>query len=179
MKKYTASMTYTAEENLRADRVLDMTFGLTRTAILVLVGLAMAFYGALLKRGLVGSLTLVLGLFLVAMPFLHARQRGKKISAALGDRSQTVTYEFLPEQYRFSANGETVTGKYSSLFRLMEDERYLYLCLDRSRLMMVDKKSVDPEGADALKAFLTEQTRLPWYAPGFMLPGKEAVLPRR
>ena len=172
MKTYKASMQYSSEQVMRAEEVLTKTFGASRTATLAAVGVALSFYGGFLKQGLTGKLCLFLGVILILFPFLTQRRRRQKSASTLTGERLSVRYEFLPDHYVLYSGDDSMLGNYKKIIRLLEDDTYLYLCLSSTRLLMLEKTSVSPDGVDALKQFLSGLTGLKWNAPGMAVPWK-------
>ena len=90
-------------------------------------------------------------------------------SAIRADRAMEARHGVLPRmRYTFRADGVELTGegsmklKYSQFTRLIEDEGYLYLFIDRNSVCMVDRATLALAPAEDFMRFIGEKTGLPW-----------------
>lgn len=138
------------------------TYEKPRILIRLGIGLALA----------VGALTAAIPtwsravLLLLGCWFMASRDFPSQIRA---DRAMQARKAALPDmEYDFSEDHVYVTGegsmniKYKKFTRLVQDEKYLYLFLEKDSLCMLEKESLRSAGAENFMAFIEEKTGLSW-----------------
>ena len=90
-------------------------------------------------------------------------------SAIRADRAIEARHGSLPRmRYVFGADHVELSGegsmklKYRQFTRLIEDEGYLYLFIDRDSVCMVDRATVAPPPAGDFMRFIEKKTGLQW-----------------
>ncbi len=72
-----------------------------------------------------------------------------------------MDYEFYPDRVRLSGEG-SMNIPYKKFTRLVEDEEYLYLFLDKDSVCMLPRSSVEPQPAEDFMKFVEGKTGLSW-----------------
>ena len=129
MKRYTAHITHTYDTILRMCRAMDDTFFFKRKILMALVGLALTVTGVWNTQSVAGMLFLMVGCWMLASLNLPAKNQADNIRKALGGKYPSNKYEFFDKHFVLYAQNQDVVS-YSKLVRLVEDQAYMYLCLN-------------------------------------------------
>lgn len=140
---------YYTYEKLRM--LLRMGFGAALAVIGVLSGFSLAWRGIMVLIGC---------WFLVSTDFPAVARADKALDQRKAELPQNVC-TFYDNRMDLSGEG-SMAIPYDRFQRLVEDDAYLYLFLEKNSLCMIEKATVTPEGSDALKAFVAQKTGLSW-----------------
>ena len=166
MIEYTAEMHHSRETLNRFIRVQYDTFEFGRKAILfaaavglILFGIAKAAAAALLS-----VICLIGGCLLLTNIDAKAKSVADGVAEAMKGKYPSLQYSFSDSGFRDGEGKEEVP--YSRLFRLMADEKYLYLFISKASGYMLELSTVSGEAdAEGLKSFLSGKTGLKWLRP--------------
>lgn len=163
MKRFTARIHHTYDTILRMCRTMDDTFFFKRKLLMALGGMVLAVMGVWNMESVAGILFLMVGCWLLASLNLPAKNQADNIKKALGGQYPQNKYEFYDKHFVLLAQNQDIIN-YSKLKRLVQDERYCYLCLNEQAGYMVEKLSLG-EDLEKFMAFMEKATGLRWVKP--------------
>ena len=163
MKRFTAQIRHSYDTILRMCRVQDDTFNFGRKILMALLGLALTVLGAWNLSSVAGLVFALVGCWLLVSLNFPARNRAQSIREALQGEYPTNRYEFYDKHFVLLAKNHDLI-RYDRLQRLVEDEQYCYLFINREASYMLEKASLGGQ-TDAFKAFLSKETGLEWTQP--------------
>lgn len=163
MKRFTARIHHTYDTILCMCRTMDDTFFFKRKLLMAFAGVALAVLGAWNMQNMVGILFAMVGCWMLASLNLPAKNQADNIKKALGGQYPQNTYEFYDKHFVLLAQNQDVVN-YSKLMRLVEDERYCYLCLNEKASYMLEKASLG-EDIKKFMTFMEKATGLAWVKP--------------
>lgn len=163
MIRFTAYINHSYETILRMCRTMDDTFFFKRKLLMAFGGIALTVMGVWNMENIAGILMLMIGCWMLASLNLPAKNQADNIKKALGGKYPSNKYEFQDKHFVLYAQNQDIVN-YSSLVRLVEDEGYLYLCLNEQASYMLEKASLGTE-LDKFKAFMEKATSLVWKKP--------------
>lgn len=166
MTKYTAVMKHSRETLDRFIRVQYDTFEFGRKAVLFAAAVGLILFGVAKAAAstVLSVACLILGCLLLTNINARAKSIADNVAEAMKGNYPSLQYTFTDTGFRDGERKEEVP--YSRLFRLMADEKYLYLFLSKASGFMLEISSVSGDAsAEGLKRYLTEQTGISWVRP--------------
>lgn len=163
MKRFSAQIRHQYDTILRMCRVQYDTFCFGRKLAMAALGLALAVLGAANLGNMAGILFAMVGCWLLASLNYPAKVHAERIRDALGGEYPHNQYEFYDKHFVLLAKNHDLI-RYDRLQRLVEDEQYCYLFINREASYMLEKASLGGQ-TDAFKAFLSKETGLEWTQP--------------
>ena len=172
MPLYTASMQHSAETVKIFTRLQYDTFEWWRklltlflSALLILSGF---FYGSASGSSILTIGCLFVGCILFTSLNARANAVADQVVEALQGKFPTLQYSF--SETGFTDGDDRPIVSYDRLFRLIEDEQYLYLFSSKASGYMLSKVSVRGEGDVAgLMELLAQRSGKPWKKPFSLL----------
>lgn len=166
MTKYTAGMKHSRETLDRFIRVQYDTFEFGRKAILFVAAVALILFGVTKAAAstILSVACLILGCLLLTNINARAKSIADGVAEAMKGNYPSLHYTFTETGFRDGEEKEEVP--YSRLFRLLADEKYLYLFVSKASGYMLEISTVSGDASsEGLKNFLREKTGLTWLRP--------------
>ena len=166
MEHYTASMKHNEDTIYRLSATQYNVFGGWTKVILLLLSGIWIYLGTCsnMEYGL-KLLCLMVGCFFVTGINFPARWNAEKYLKQLNGKNLETEYCFDENSFSFCAPGDKKHAAdicYSKIIRLVDDNRYIYLFLNKYGAYMLDKETLCPADIDAFQAMLQERTGLKW-----------------
>lgn len=99
---------------------------------------------------------------------MPAKYRANRIVKAMNGNFPINTYRFYSNHLILTSNQISEEIPYSSLIRLIENKKYLFLYISPFSAYMVDPKTIS-SSSDVLKKLLEDSTGLKWESPNRLL----------
>lgn len=135
---------------------MDILIRLAVGFLILLAGLFSTDIPGILKAILI----VVGGLILLTRDF-SVIGRAQDVTEKRGGNLPVMRYVFYDSDMHLSGEG-SMHMAYGRLHRLIEDRDYFYLFQGKGSVCMMEKASLKPRDADALKEFLSGKTGLKW-----------------
>lgn len=164
---YTARVTFSADAFKRGAKVQASVFSAGRRLFLLLLGFAMVIIGAFVMGGktVLSVLIVAAGCFLVTGVNAGANSLADKAIKSMNGVYPTVNYFFGADCFKHS----TTPGlelSYSSVLRLVQDDRYLYIYEKDMTAFLIDKEKVFGKGrVEGFMEFMVKKTGREWIWP--------------
>lgn len=180
---YTAEMQHTEDSIRRLSAVQYHTFrpGVRLLWLAAGVGsIVGAIYGG--ADQLLFYLLMFAGCWLIMNLNLPAKHRADKIIASAKGTLPHTQFHFREEDFTVKSSGYEKKIGYRQLYALLEDDRYLYLFLNRNAGYMADKSTLSPGEMSLFQAALETRSGLDFRKPTtplnlnlrrFFKPGKK------
>ena len=157
-KLYTAQIEYNETTIREMDKTLQNAFKFHKKVILMVVCLCFLIVGVNLTASSNLGLILVIGGCLIA-PYasFYTTPSQSAISSidALKGNSFIMRYELSEDKLTCFVNEKkTVEYPYTSFIRIIETEKYLYLCTSVQQACMIDLATVKPNARDKFIAYV-------------------------
>ena len=172
MVLYTAEMKHNAETVKQFTLLQYNTFEWWRKLVLIILSAAMILFGVLYGSSSGSSVLTILCLFAGCILFTNLDARAKAVASQV---AETMHGQFPTLQYSFSEAGfsdgeDRPVVSYERMYRMIEDDSFLFLFTSKASGYMLRKDSVQGEGgSEGLKALLSERSGLPWKKPFSLL----------
>lgn len=164
MEVVTASMQHTQETIRLLSKMQYNIFCFGKKAVQILCGLILILIG-LFGQGVVSTvLALFAGCWLCMNTDVPAKMRAGKVIESMKGHFPFTQYDFDKKFFTLSAGDSKERIPYSSLIRLVEDNRYLYLYISKLSAYMVDKSTAKPD-IDMLMHRVSDGSGLKWTRP--------------
>lgn len=161
MKGY---MEHTEESIYRLSSVQFNIFGVWHKLIRILTALTLLWLGINMKSSMVvAAFCLMVGAWMIASLNQIPKHKARKLIDSADGKLPKSAYTFEERQIRIKSTGTSSSITYDQITRLVEDDDYFYLFINRNAAYMLAKKSIEPS-AKELRSFLAEHTGLQWTA---------------
>lgn len=164
---YTARVTFSADAFKRGARIQYSVFSARKKLFWLLFGAAMIIVGAFVMGGktVISVLMIAAGCFIVtginAVPNSLADRAVKSMNGAY----PTVNYFFGAGSFKHSTTPDLEIS-YSSVLRLVQDDRYLYIYQKDMTAFLIDREKVFGKGrVDGFMEFMSKKTGREWIYP--------------
>ena len=164
---YTARVTFSADAFRRGAKVQYSVFSPLKKLFLLLLGFAMVIVGAFVMGGktTVSILIIAAGCFIVTGINAGANNLADKAIKSMNGVYPTVNYYFGADCFKHSTTPELELS-YSSVLRLVQDDRYLYIYEKDMTAFLIDKEKVFGKGrVEGFMEFMTKKTGREWIFP--------------
>ena len=160
--KFVGSIQHTEDTIQRLFRTEYYTYEKLRFLLRLAAGAVMAAAGALGAFSLpVKGVLMLIGCWLIVSKDLPADVRADRTVDARKGCLPRNTCTFYDKRMDLDGAGH-MRIKYSQFQRLVEDDEYLYLFLNRNSVCMVEKAGVQNGSAQQLMEFVEKRTGLSW-----------------
>lgn len=167
MKEWKASIAYDSKNTIRLSKTLQNTFHFWQKVLLMAFSVVVAAAGLAVGANTPeGLLMLALGCIMLVNTDMSARARARHTLSQLRGYIPRMEYTFGETSFRGTTDREDNTFSYSTIIRLVDDRKFLYLFQNKESAFMVDKATVEPKGCGALKEHIAKQVGLQWTYPG-------------
>ena len=172
MELYRAEMRHSAETVKRFTLLQYNTFEWWRKLLFLMLSVALVLFGVLHRPDSGSPALSIICIFAGCLLFTSLNSRANGVADSV---IEAMHGQFPVLQYSFSESGftdgeERPVVPYGKLFRLIEDEEYLYLFVSKASGYMIEKKSVKGENDfHGLMELLSGQTGLTWQKPFSLL----------
>lgn len=161
MKGY---MEHTEESIYRLSSVQFNVFGVWHKIARIITALTLLWLGVNMKSSVVvAAFCLMVGAWMIASLNQIPKHKARKLIGSADGKLPKSSYAFEEQHIRIKSTGASSTISYDQIVRLVEDDDYFYLFINRNAAYMVAKKSIEPN-AKELRSFLAEHTGLQWTA---------------
>lgn len=161
MKGY---MEHTEESIYRLSSVQFNIFGVWHKLIRILTALVLLWLGINMQSStVVAALCLMAGAWMIASLNQLPKHKAKKLIDSADGKLPKSSYTFEERSIRIKSTGASGSITYDQIVRLVEDDDYFYLFINRNAAYMIAKKSAEPS-AKELRKFIAEHTELQWTA---------------
>ena len=168
MALYSAEMQHSAETIRQFTKLQYNTFEWWRKLLLLALSAVLILFGLRSGSSIAMVFCLFAGCLLLTNLDFRANSVADGVSEAMHGRYPLLSYSFSEDGFTDGEDRPEVL--YNSLYRLIADERYLYLFVSKASGYMLSRDSVLGEGgADGLMAFLSEKSGLEWKKPFSLL----------
>lgn len=164
---YTARVTFSADAFRRGARIQYSVFSARKKLFFLLLGTALVIVGAFVMGGktAVSVLMIAAGCFIVtglnAVPNSLAERAVKSMNGVY----PTVNYFFGASCFKHSTTPDLELS-YSSVLRLVQDDRYLYIFQKDMTAFLIDREKVFGKGRiDGFMEFMSKKTGREWIYP--------------
>jgi hypothetical protein len=168
MELYQAEIRHSAETVKRFTLLQYNTFEWWRKLLFLVLSAVLILFGLVSKPDSASPVLNIFCIFAGCFLFTSLNSRANGIADSV---IEAMHGQFPVLQYSFSDSGFTDGEErpfvpYGKLFRLIEDEEYLYLFVSKASGYMIEKKSVKgPEDLPGLMELLSSRTGLGWQKP--------------
>ena len=170
MKEWKASIAYDSKNTIRLSKTLQNTFHFWQKVLLMAFSVVVAAAGLAVGANTPeGLLMLALGCIMLMNTDMSARARARHTLSQLRGYIPRMEYTFGETSFRGMTDREDNTFSYSTIIRLVDDKKFLYLFQNQESAFMVDKATVEPKGCRELKEHIAKQVGLQWTYPGNLL----------
>lgn len=163
MKRFTARIRHSDQTILTMCRVQYDMFCFGRKLAMAALGLVLAVIGVANLGNMAGILFAMVGCWMLASLNYPARMHADRIRDALHGEYPSNQYEFYDGHFVLLAQNRDVIN-YDRLARLVEDDHYCYLFINREAAYMLEKASLGDE-LKAFMAFMEKETGREWTKP--------------
>lgn len=165
---YTAEMKHSAETIRKAAGMQYNTFAFGRKLGQFIASIALLIMGAVGGKSAIGILCLAAGCFLIVSLDYRPKTVADQICRSFKGKFPQLHYFITASGLRTQNTAEETP--YSSLIRLIDDGKYLYLYINQATAFMIDKATVNGEnGANGLKDYIAGKAGLSWKKPFSLL----------
>lgn len=163
---YTAKMQHTEDSIRRLSAIQYHTFRPGVRLLWLATGVG-SILGAIYSGAdqLLFYLLMFAGCWLIMNLDLPAKHRADKIIASAKGALPSTRYHFREEDFTVKSSGYEKQTAYRKLYALVEDDRYLYLFLNRDSGYMVDKSTLSPGDMSLFQAALETRSGLDFRKP--------------
>lgn len=162
--KFSAKMKYDADTVNKLTEMQYAIFHYKEKFILFLASVFFLFCGFYMGANTFwGILFIFMGCILITGINTRPRSIAKKFIKQLDGKFPSFTYTFTDTG--FASYQEDAETEYSSIIRLIEDKKYLYIYVTQEKAYMIDSSLLTPNNREELKSFISKKTGLKWSKP--------------
>lgn len=163
MIRFTASIHHNYNTILQMCKNRYDTFCFSNKIVMALMGLLLAVLGVWNIQNIVGLIFLMIGCWLLTSLNFPAKASADKIKEAIKGEYPSNRYEFYDKNFVLYAQ-QNDTINYDRIYRLVEDEQYCYLYINKEAAYMIEKISLGDQLKDFM-AFMKKVTKSEWTQP--------------
>lgn len=161
---YTAKMKYSAETITKLTEMQYNVFQYREKLMLILASVFSLFLGFYMKsNSIIGVLLIFIGCILITGLNTRPRSIARMLIKQFNGVYPSLSYTF--SQSGFASDQEKSEMNYSSVIRLIEDKKYLYIYVTKEKAYMIDSSTLSPNNLDGFKEFISSKTGLKWSKP--------------
>ena len=179
MELYSAEIQHSAETIKRFTKLQYDTFEWWRKLLLLALSVILILFGLSSGSSVAMVFCLFAGCLLLTNLSFRANSVAEGVAEAMHGKYPLLHYSF--SETGFTDGEDRPEVPYGSLYRLIADERYLYLFVSKASGYMLSRDSVKGEGDIAgLMALVSEKSNLSWKGPFSLLTfSLRDLLPQR
>lgn len=160
--RYTGGIDHTKKTLELLFKTQYYTYQGLRMLLRMAIGFAMVATALLLTLPMwARGLLMLIGCWLIVSKDFPSAIRADRAIEARNGSLPSMRYVFGADRVEISGEG-SMKLKYRQFTRLIEDEGYLYLFIDRDSVCMVDRATVAPPPTEDFMKFIEKKTGLQW-----------------
>ena len=163
MKRFTALMRHSYQTVLLMCKTKNNTYHFKRKLVMALLGIVLVVLGVSNFSSTAGLVFVMVGCFMFTSMDMPARSEADDVKKALGGKYPQNKYEFFDKHFVLYASMQDIIN-YSRIVKLVEDNQYCYLYIEKEASYMLEKFSLGNE-LNEFKAFMSKATGLQWQQP--------------
>ncbi len=168
MELYCASMQHSADTVKKFTLLQYNTFEWWRKALFFILSAALIIFGLSSGSAVLSIASICIGCIVLTNLNSRAISIADQVAEAMHGSFPLLRYTFRESGFTDGEDREEIP--YGRLYRMISDDRYLYLFVSKASGYMLDSESVQGEnGQEGLRQFLSEKSGLPWSKPVSLL----------
>lgn len=168
MIRYTAKMEHNSKTIEKLVETQQRVFQFGQRVGYMLISALLIIYGLYADKSMYTSyLALFAGCVMVTGLSFNTKRHAQALVKQMEGNFPKSNYTFTDQGFTDYSEGDIIP--YQKLYRLVEDQKYLYLYVNKQSAYMVDKSTVLRGTPSDLKNFLSSKTALNWTRPNSLL----------